>query len=766
MNKKRYCIFSAILLAAFLCGCGPKEQPEPEPATAEGTGELRAAIEELKHGTIQENSMDPYMASLDTLLQTEESKRASEGRSSRSILGSNGVFLFEKEASGTWDELLFVNGGEGKVRETLELEGQISVQGIGPVAGTDHFLALEIEYREAGDRCFLAEIDENGRKIREIPLKFTENADSVEEAVRCISQFAMDGMGKVHLVLKAADGWKYCLLSEDGELLTEYSSGNKDVLELIPVYDDKIVIWEGTEEEREIWKAVGNEASMETSVMYLDAETGKAEEVTVLEKGVYCFTLQDDRTLLYADQEGVYRRGLSEKEPEPLYLWANHEIRVEDVYAMEAGAQEIRLVYGDGEGSRYLCLKPSSGEETEGVCEITFAVSREGGDVIMPLVAEFNKQYPGCRIKIRANADETALLTELIAGKGPVLLDTGLIGFEDQEELWEPLDSVFEQLGITEDLWPAVLEAGRINDIQYGVPLCCQMITLAVAGTKQADWDYDTFLSELEEYLDANPDAEGVFNSSDHYGIYFIEDFFMHGLNDSLFWNTEKGTTDFDGERFRRVLKIARENVEKKKVGFNTMQKLLDGKIFCFEVYLSDMYNFISNRIAYGDRINYIGFPTWNGAAHTIYSWNTLAIRKTASEKEKLAAYAFLDFCVSHAMQEKLIKTAESKNLVLSSVRKDMVETSLKLLKEREESVRLADGSSVSIADYIDVERDVVILSEMYENAIARREPPVPRELLEILETELGQYFDGTITEDMLIDRLENRVGLYLNERR
>ena len=35
----------------------------------------------------------------------------------------------------------------------------------------------------------------------------------------------------------------------------------------------------------------------------------------------------------------------------------------------------------------------------------------------------------------------------------------------------------------------------------------------------------------------------------------------------------------------------------------------------------------------------------------------------------------------------------------------------------------------------------------------------------EILSEERDLYFAGDITEDMLIDHLENRVGLYLGER-
>ena len=42
----------------------------------------------------------------------------------------------------------------------------------------------------------------------------------------------------------------------------------------------------------------------------------------------------------------------------------------------------------------------------------------------------------------------------------------------------------------------------------------------------------------------------------------------------------------------------------------------------------------------------------------------------------------------------------------------------------------------------------------------------LPGELSGIIQEELGLYLSGSITKDMLIDHLENRVELYLGEMR
>ena len=70
----------------------------------------------------------------------------------------------------------------------------------------------------------------------------------------------------------------------------------------------------------------------------------------------------------------------------------------------------------------------------------------------------------------------------------------------------------------------------------------------------------------------------------------------------------------------------------------------------------------------------------------------------------------------------------------------------------------------VKIGDNMDIERDRATLEELIESARPRN--GFPRELSDILWEELDQYFAGSITEDMLMEHLENRVGLYLGERK
>lgn len=751
MKKTNSFILIMSILVLLLCGCGAGGQE----ASEEKQG-LRDAINALATEKEKDNSLDTYAASLDESLQVEEPVGALEGGRKAIFLGSSRAYYYKKHllenAEKSWEELAFTTVEGEKGQDRLAVKDQL--WGVGPVVGTDRYIALISEYLESEGqiRDFFAEMDENHRKVREIPLKLPD-----EFSVSEVRGLCMDGSGVIHLTRNTSDGWKYHLLSTEGEILAEYALKEEDILELVPLYDGRIAFWTGQADDREIWKVIGDNSPLQTVLRYMDVETGRAVDLAALKEGVYFCTLVDEKTLLYADREGVHKSTLSGEKQENLYLWANHGINIQDVHALQSdGSKGVRLIYEDDGGSRYLCLEPSMGEGGAENYEITLAVSSRNSAVLIPLVVDFNKKYPGCRIKIKTDYDGSTLLTELTAGNGPVLVDTELTGFLDQEKLWQPLDSILEQLGITDALLPAVLEAGKINGTQYGVATNCMLQTLATADPDLEDWDYDTFLQCIE----SQKDMEAVFNSYEGYGTHFITDFFIHGIDDSYFWDAEAGTTNFDSAEFRKVLVIAKKYVEDKGWVEDGVDKMLEGKVFCNESYFQEVYLITMYRVMYGENFRYIGYPTKDGAAHLIRTQDPIAIRRTASEEEKLVAYAFLDYCLSYEGQRRATKIME----FLTSVRKDVLEEELnELMSERIYVTDPGSNKSVPVKDCMDREQDGKILHELYDNA--RAWGVLPDELFNILEEELEQYFAGAITEDMVIDHLENRVGLYLDER-
>lgn len=736
MKKLIGCILITAMLVPMLCGCGA-EGKEPDPMENINLDEAldALAVAELEG---KDNSLDAYSALVNSPLQVEEPADAIEGGGSRTFLGTARAYSFKKHLLGSaeksWDELAFVtDGGEGS--EHFDWENRI--WDVGPVAGTDHYVTLNDE----SSRYFLVERDENHQKVREIPLYFLDSAD-IQTVINDLSGFAVDSSGVVHLVRNTSEGWRYQLLSSEGEIMADYAPADGDIQGLLPLYDGRIAFWTYLP------------AQKQNILQYLDAKTGEAVKLATPEVEAYFYTLFDEDKLLYADKNGIYRSNIFGQDPELLYLWQNHGIKVHEVLAMQTdGDGRIQLIYRDSKSDNYLCLEPTT-EEVE-IGEITLAVSPYNISYFQSMVVEFNKKYPSCHINIKSNYDETALITELTAGGGPVLVDSVLTGFTEQEKLWQPLDSVLEQLGLAEELLSDVMDVGKINGTQYGIVTNFSLSTLITADPSLEDWDYETFLQCIED----RPELEAIYNNyGEGAGSLFFTHILSHGFNDTYLWDAETGTTNFDSEGFRKALEMAKEYVEQKDTIY-LGEGLVEGKTLCNEVNILRPDHIAMYRIWFGGKAHFIGYPTKDGAAHFIEADYPLAIRRSASEKEKVIAYAFLKLCLSYEGQS---QAAKDFNFNLS-VRSDVLKEQFTTMNENQVFVMGRDEQRIRLGDDMDIEQDWETFLALIDHA--RPYEYFQRELLDLLWEELDQYFSGTITEDMVIDNLESRVGLYLKER-
>ncbi|HBA50692.1 MAG TPA: hypothetical protein DCZ91_23425, partial [Lachnospiraceae bacterium] len=381
----------------------------------------------------KDNSLDAYSAVARFSLQTENPENAVEGGLSGSFLGVSRAYCFKKhlfsEMKECWDELSFVSSEGERGTERIDLANQL--WGIGPAAGTDHYAGLNIETDEVtGEELYiLTERDENQEKVREFPLKFLKG--DIGTVLGTIRELGTDSSGAAHVMQTG----RYLVVSQEGEILAEYAPEDGTVGDMVPLYDGRMAF---LQEEK------GNQGK--TSLQCMDAESGMPVTLASWEKpenNLYYVTLFDEDSLLYADKDGLYRSDLSGKNPEILYTWIQHGIIAHGISGIQTdGKGKITVLYSDSEQYTCLCLEPTT--EKVPICKITMNVDEYDVDAWQGVVAEFNKRYPSCYIELEGldYDDRTALLTQLTAGKGPVLLDPSLVGFKTAEELWEPLDNV------------------------------------------------------------------------------------------------------------------------------------------------------------------------------------------------------------------------------------------------------------------------------------------------------------------------------------
>ena len=743
MKKAINNIILTVVFAGLLSGCGSGASDVIQDVSEADSQEISVGAggildpSAVLNLSIKDNSLDAYSAAERVALQPEKPENGLEDGKAKSILGATGAYYFKKHLSASavecWDEVLFVTG-EGKANsERYEVKDQL--WGIGQVVGTDHYVVFSVRVQEDGEyQYFLAERDEDHEYIREFPLNFLSG--EVGEVITSLSDFLVDQSGRVHLVRS-----KYMLVSQEGEILREHTPEGGYIKRLVPLYDGRIAFEVTVEED-----------GGGTILQYMDEETGSPVTLATLKKDAFCFTFLDEETLLYADREGVYRSGLSGENPEMIYRWSNHGVIAHRVSALEADEEgRIKLIYSDSEYDNYLCLEPTT--EDVAVCEITVGVGPYVADSYKWVIAEFNKRYPSCHIELveYTYEDKTALLTQLTAGKGPILLDPSILDFEELEELWEPLDTVMEQLGIMEELLPAAMEMGKINGTLYGIVRDFFLDTV-VANPDVKDWDYDTFFQCIQDM----PELEAICNYYDRESVlYYYVRLLNHGLDDNYFIvpDEETGEMYFDSERLRQVMDLVEKYCIAEEV--EPGNSLLEGKTLCNVLTIRTPEEAAEYRLIYGEDANYIGYPAKDGGMHYMIPSGMLSIRRTATKEEKEAAAAFLALYLSYEGQ---VHAAKDINYNLS-VRRDVLEEQITSMRSQWHMFYFGD---IDIGDNMDIERDKETLLNIIDRA--KPESSFPKELWNIISEEREQYMSGSITKDMLIEHLENRIELYLGE--
>lgn len=774
MKHTKSILFFCMLAVISFYGCGEESgeisehtgnEQEVSAENMDFTGEEAGVSQEgmffedlpLEEQPWQDNSLDNYSAVASFPLKPQEVGIPGGGWGY--ALGNSYGAVFKKHLftswEENWDELKIVTnqGAESSVR--LAFQDGVSNQawGMGSIIGSDHLMMWDLTNTEnAGTTYQFFEVDEQQNIIRRIPLDFL--ADDRKESP---SHIMVDNEGYIHFTtasllsaIPTDDTYVpetyYIIASSEGELLFKRNCTGT-VTKLVSLYDGRIGLCSQLMDDQ--GRKTGSQLE------YVDPRTGESvllaefEENTLKTDNCY-YTLWDENTLLYADGKGLHFLDMMGSVIEDLYIWSNHGImfsQMQELQIREDG--RIHLIYTDQDGDgNLLCLEPTQ-EQVE-IQRIVFAVPPAMREIYYPTVVEFNKRYPSYHIDLKTDYDKTALLTELTAGKGPVLVDTMLTGFEENQKLWTPLEGLLSG-DAWENLIPKAMELGEIEEILYGVVYSFGLQTVVIPDETPTEWDYNSFLDKIEE----DSSIEAIYNGQNSLWI-FITNFFIHGLEDNYLLDIESNTTYFDSDEFHRVLRLGMKYCTESEY-VESVEPMLEGKVFCNIIdirrpELIDLY-----RLSYGENANYIGFPAQEGSIYLIYGQSPLTIRATATDEEKRVAGTFLRMLLS---QEGQMKGMKDPNFWLS-VRSDVLEEQIAQVNEN--SMPTIYGfTQITLGENYDREYDAHFLYDLLEKAQPRKE--LPEELNMILMEEIYSYMDGTITEEMLIEHLTKRVQLYLAE--
>ena len=567
----------------------------------------------------------------------------------------------------------------------------------------------------------------------------------ISDRIECLMG---DADGNYHLIYRMTNGrMNYGVLSQDGTMLMDVPLDFS--AKLYAFGEGRVsVCTDCTNTQQRMYMAdIDKEKLIELPV-------SKDENVKQKLSGfVMAVSPLDENSALWCTEEGIFVYDLKDRSTKTVYQWSKHGLSVMGIRDMVVTAEgSVGILYKDKYESDlcYLLLKPTG--EREELPSITVAVSPYNKDAFLKTATLFNKMYPSYVINVKDDYDATSLLTQLGAGAGPVLVDTELTGFEDLEKLWQPLDGFLEQTGIANELIPKALEFGKIGDVTYGIVRDFRIDTLITSDSVSGDWDYEGFLSALEQCNGAAFTYEYVDGFADYREQYF--GLLENGLWDNYYFDAKTGKTIFGTSDFERVLKLSKkaEQCPSTEEG----KTLRNGSALCEQTYLlveAQVFRLRRRMEANGEHI--AGFPTKNGAANLLVANAPLAMRSTATEEEKKIAYTFLKTYLS--------KEAMEANVAgMFPVRRDVFDTRLKNYEATVETMKMGGSYDPNYMPELDWDKDVTFLNDLIDNGIVQKSFPVG--LQKVFDEELGDYLAGRIDGTTLDNHLKSRVWLYLEE--
>ncbi|MCR5500279.1 MAG: ABC transporter substrate-binding protein [Acetatifactor sp.] len=749
----------ALALSIMLAGCQGKDNGQAGDPSGSPAYDAYF-LSDSYDGEIawHDNSLDAYSAKFNMSVKAQEMEGYKE--STTGVIGQTSATFFryywgDEDPNLVYQEIVTVDEeGKGNERQlVLPFDPQAQRQAfcMGEVWGSDHLMWTI--YQKTEDEKWeyhFWETDENLKVIWDFYSDFL-NEGEWEVTTNLIK----DRNGNIHLMTLNQKSRKvaYYVTNEAGSLLATFPLEDRSDCwySMIMGFEGEVFLV------KHLYDGKGTNSE---DLVRKNWETGE-EEVVIRRESIYgdigrFYRPWHSGKIIYVNNSGVFCCDETWGNQETLYLWTNHGITANSasVYPRQNG--EIGVLYYEGDDERFVLLAPTT-EEVE-IKQITLAVAPHRVMRYSAAVTNFNKKYPAYHIELKSDYDETRLLTELVSGGGPVLIDSCLTGFENQQKLWEPLDGMLEATGLKDELIGKALELGKINGVTYGIPsdFSIRSVVILDPDIKSEQWNYEYFLKAAEKkgIKAVFPPVQGNIG-----GRSLLFSYLMHGMEDNYLLDAGNKKSPVNTSNLERALGLADSRCVDEGYGLDWAKAFQEGEVLCVPVGIRDVSGITHVREHYGDHLNWIGYPTKDGGRHFLEASYPTCIRTTATAEEKRIAYTFLREMLSYDGQKNMALFDYNFGI---SVRKDVFE----------EQIRRSTESVLEQAGWAGEEgleklrKELEADESFYRELVNEAKPAalLPVELENIMWDEFTEYFSGTITRDMLKDHLRSRVKLFLDE--
>lgn len=375
-------------------------------------------------------------------------------------------------------------------------------------------------------------------------------------------------------------------------------------------------------------------------------------------------------------------------------------------------------------------------------------------------VMKFAKENPAYGMEYLAAYEGTEaerVLMDVANGKGPDIL---FLRGRDVDSL-QAIGALGEIGRLISDenmdaLLPGAVRMGTYEDKLYAIPLSVYVRSLLTRRDywQEDSWTVEDILSVLEE----SNEIEGLFVDIGGADEYFYNMYFMIGMDIMHSPFLKDGNSGFDCQEFRDLLVTIKNMTHNAHNNWRPDDRLLpltDGSYLGTECLFTTMKGFCDIYEKMGENANLAGYPSDMGSSHYLQEAGMLVVNQNAMEKEGV-----------RELVNDLLGLESQKHVGYAiSVRKDIPEAQLMYDKSSNAYIWTASAGNGFL---LPAKADGSSYLEEYLQLLQSAEPAsfASDELFDMVMEEANGYFSSDKSLDEVVDLIQNRVQLYLDERK
>lgn len=464
-------------------------------------------------------------------------------------------------------------------------------------------------------------------------------------------------------------------------------------------------------------------------------------------------------TVFYAANEELVGWNIADGSRQTLFRFKEYEIGdPAATVLLGVGTAERKLLVTDQKKRYVLNLAE---QKPEANADISFVNIGGEDSFLKGRIIHFSRVEPLYQIDYheayQTEEDRNRTLMEMVNGAGPDVL---YMTREDADGLIENgavacLDNILSGQN-KEALLPGALEMGSRNGELFYLPLSVYISTLV---TSRQYWTESTWTErDVLKLSEEHEEIDGLF--VDPFGVedYFYNLYYLVGMNLEASRYLADGEANFDCEEFRRALAAVKEKTGNVGTGSSLAdmaENLNDGKILGVSSVVFGMRDYGSVLEKIGENTCVVGYPSEQGTGDYLMTNGVLVVNKNAADEAGVAE--LINYLFGPDTQL-LIKDAVS-------VRKDVPEILLAYDEYRKHYyLAYPDETNQELPDRYDKGAYLEEYLAFIERAVPR--PAESDTLFDMVMEEADSYFSSDKSLDETVKTIQNRVQLYLDERK